>query len=555
MEPSLLFFEGDMAGRRVRLERDRETLFGRGESAEVRLSDPLVSNLHFSIEERDGCLFLIDRGSRNGTFHNGERVKSPMQLRTGDVISAGQIRCEVEYGLKPGEKERRALTSPLDPLGTLDTFEKEPLSFLSESRTGRRPQTGGDSVSLLLMAQVVELLATARGKVELIERSCWIFRDYFSPDRVIVFAKDEKGMPDPLAVSGRQDDLPGKLFPAALSVVSTTLERGKSVFTHEIVPAQGAGLEDMGANLVRTVLSVPIPRDSGIWGALYMEKYFDVKPGKKTFEVPDAFSDDDFNLVSTLGQVLGLALERRESEEAILEAIEKEQRRLGQDLHDVFIQHLAGVAFISQVLEKQLRARNLAEAKHAGEITELLREAVEQARHVAQGLHPADLEREGLVIVLGDLCKNMEGMYHIPCVFHHRGDTVENLDRVTGRWPLDVQTHLYRIAQESISNAVKHGDPGKIDVELAWGEGGVTLRITDDGRGLPDSPDSGGGMGLRSMQYRAKLIGAAWSIRKGERCGTVVECVLKGSAGTKSPAPGPGKRATKTRLLKRDDVN
>ncbi|MHC4599166.1 MAG: FHA domain-containing protein [Planctomycetota bacterium] len=529
MEAALLFFEGELAGRRVRLEQDGETLLGRGSEMDIRVGDPLVSQRHLAIRESDGRLFLDDCSSRNGTFHNGERVRERVELASGDVVSAGQLQCEIEYGLKPGDREREALVTPLEPLGTLDTREWEPLSFV-EKRA--RDLIGGDrsedSVPLLLMAQVVGLLITSREKADLVERSCWIFREYFDADRVIVFARDEIGEADPIAVSCRQSAVPGRGFPAALSVVYTTLSRGNSVLTHEIVPLPGEGPAGERANRVRTVVCVPIPKEGGVWGALYMEKYFEVKRGKKTFEIPHAFGDDDFNLLSLLGQILGLAVEKREAEGAILEAIEKEQQRLGRDLHDVLIQHLSGVVYISEVLERQLRTRELPEEKHASEITGLLRQAVDQARRLVEGLHPAELEKEGLASVLRDLCRNAEGTYGIPCRFRSAdGEGAPSLDGL----PLDAQTHLYRIAQEAVTNAVRHGKPSQIEIGLETEGADLALRVTDDGAGIPDPAGEPAGMGLRSMKYRAKMIGASLTLRRGEEGGTIVECVVKGPSG------------------------
>jgi signal transduction histidine kinase len=91
---------------------------------------------------------------------------------------------------------------------------------------------------------------------------------------------------------------------------------------------------------------------------------------------------------------------------------------------------------------------------------------------------------------------------------------------------LPTAVHLYRIAQEAVSNAIKHGEAKDVVIQLESSRSGCVLRVIDDGTGLPPSPQNGKGMGLRIMAYRSGLIGAGIEIQKRSPTGTEVTCSL-----------------------------
>ncbi len=212
---------------------------------------------------------------------------------------------------------------------------------------------------------------------------------------------------------------------------------------------------------------------------------------------------------------------RKQSEQAIMEAIEREQRRIGQDLHDGLIQHLSGIRFMAQLLEKNIQEKDETLGKEAEKISELLNESVMQARHLAQGLYPTGLEADGIVSAMYQLAERTEMVYNIPCIFMLEPQNIE-----VQCLNLETETHLYRIAQEAIANAIKHGPCSQIDIDFSISEHEIIMRITDDGPGITDPSTKRASIGLSSMRYRAKMIGALLDIAKVPEGGTCVLCTL-----------------------------
>jgi two-component system, LuxR family, sensor kinase FixL len=186
-------------------------------------------------------------------------------------------------------------------------------------------------------------------------------------------------------------------------------------------------------------------------------------------------------------------------------------------LHDGLGQHLTGIELRMQLLEQKLAGKKFkAEAASLAEVGGFVRDAIKQNRRLARGLAPVLLETGGLVAALQELCVNSEQMFHIECVFRS--------DSAVGIPDLDVATHLYRIAQEAISNSVKHGKSKKVQVTLFEKDRTVILHIEDLGKGLPRSLPEPRGMGLRIMHYRAGIIGASLAIQNNTGSGVTVIC-------------------------------
>jgi signal transduction histidine kinase len=212
--------------------------------------------------------------------------------------------------------------------------------------------------------------------------------------------------------------------------------------------------------------------------------------------------------------------ERLSLEQEILRISEQERRRIGQDLHDGLGQMLTGIGLIAQNLARRLDAQGAAGADEVAEITELIQEADQQARGLARGLIPVDLEATGLSAALRRLAVNAERLFDIHCTLEEVGAVLVDDNSVA--------THLFRIAQEAVSNAVKHGRAGHVRISLASGARQVRLRIHDDGVGFPESLDEERrGMGVRIMHYRARVIGATLDIAAGVDGGTTVTCTLR----------------------------
>lgn len=226
--------------------------------------------------------------------------------------------------------------------------------------------------------------------------------------------------------------------------------------------------------------------------------------------------------------------ERRRLEQEILEISEQERRRIGQDLHDGLGQMLTGIGLISKALERRLRAADEPEADSAAEVAELIKEADQQARGLARGLVPVELDANGLSTALQRLAANAERLFSIVCTFEPVGISQLN-DNTTA-------THLYRIAQEAVSNAVKHGRATRVTIALASGDDRVRLRIQDNGVGFPDVPGETQGMGVRIMHYRARIIGGTLDIRDDPAGGTVITCTVRRTAPPGAPVRPPSKK-------------
>jgi PAS domain S-box-containing protein len=223
--------------------------------------------------------------------------------------------------------------------------------------------------------------------------------------------------------------------------------------------------------------------------------------------------------------------EQKRLERQIQEISEQEKRRIGQDLHDGLGQYLTGIAFMSRLLQRKLAERNQPEAAEAEKIATLVNKTVFQARDLARGLCPVELENNGLHAALQDLSCTTEKLFNVSCTVECDSDV-----RISDN---NTALHLYRIAQEAINNAVKHGKAQQIGLVLAKTAGAISLTIRDDGVGFPKTDSRSNGIGLRVMNYRAGMIGATLSIQGHRGGGTLVSCQLPGLEAAIPPALPP----------------
>lgn len=211
--------------------------------------------------------------------------------------------------------------------------------------------------------------------------------------------------------------------------------------------------------------------------------------------------------------------ERKKLEKEILVVSEKEQQRIGQDLHDDLGQHLAGVAFMSKVLHQKLCTKSQSEAKDAEQIVKLINRGISKTRGLAKGLLPVALEAEGLESALRQLAANIENLFKVACSFKSGSNSLSH--------GVTIATHLYRIAQEAVNNAIKHGKAKNISIHLSNTKDRSVMKIQDDGIGIPNTLDNKKGMGLLIMDYRARMIDASLDIYDGPDGGTIVKCSIK----------------------------
>ncbi|HTA29742.1 MAG TPA: response regulator [Candidatus Cybelea sp.] len=210
--------------------------------------------------------------------------------------------------------------------------------------------------------------------------------------------------------------------------------------------------------------------------------------------------------------------ERRALEHEIQEISEREQRRLGQDLHDGLGQSMTGIAFLAKVLQQKLQAKDLEEAEAAGSIASLINEALAQTRRLSRGLCPVELDANDIEAALGQLAENLRTLFSVSCELRCEPE-IKISDNA-------VAVHLYRIAQEAATNAIKHGRAKNIGLSLKSTNSRLILKVTDDGSGLPPGTQKGKGMGLRVMHHRARMIGATISLRPAKESGVTVVCSL-----------------------------
>jgi two-component system CheB/CheR fusion protein len=212
--------------------------------------------------------------------------------------------------------------------------------------------------------------------------------------------------------------------------------------------------------------------------------------------------------------------ERKQLEKEIIEISNREQQRIGQDLHDGLCQELTGIELMCQVLEQKLAAKSKAEAKQVGEIAQHIRDAISHTRKLARGLSPVEFEANGLMSALQELAAHVQKLFHVECRF-------ECPEPVLIRNNI-FATHLYRIVQEAINNAVKHGKAGHILISLKPAGDRIALNVTDDGIGFSNETKKSGGMGLHIMKYRASVVDATLEVRSGvDGAGTVATCIFR----------------------------
>jgi len=260
-----------------------------------------------------------------------------------------------------------------------------------------------------------------------------------------------------------------------------------------------------------------------------------------TFPMDLAVSKVDLEGRTVFAGIVRDISERRRLELEVLRIADEERRRIGQDLHDGLGQQLTGIGLLSRGLARQLEAAGSPVAEDAREITDFIKEADEYARGLARGLVPVELETNGLAAALTRLAATAERLFGITC-------TSDIVGTDAGVAAAPHPTHLFRIAQEAVSNAVRHGRAGRVDITLSVGKEKVRLRVHDNGVGFPDTIHSGGadkpaseahstlsaparpddhrGMGVRIMHYRARIAGGTLDIRPAVDQGTIVSCTI-----------------------------
>jgi CHASE3 domain sensor protein len=221
-----------------------------------------------------------------------------------------------------------------------------------------------------------------------------------------------------------------------------------------------------------------------------------------------------FHLTSTIA--LGRATANRERlERSLMEVSEREQRRIGQDLHDGICQQLTGVSLLARSLGKDLPPAANASLR---QIVDLINGCIEETRLVTRGLHPVPDEPGGLAIGLREMVEIVRTSSNLRCELQIKGELLLN--------DIAIASNLYRIAQEAVRNAVRHSDATLVNINVEAAGDLVSLRVTDNGKGI-QSVRERKGLGLEIMKYRAFTIGGSLQIFSNSPRGTVVHFTSK----------------------------
>ncbi len=224
-------------------------------------------------------------------------------------------------------------------------------------------------------------------------------------------------------------------------------------------------------------------------------------------------------VVVDISQRRRLQQERRQMEQRVLEINENEQRRLGREIHDDLCQQLAAIGCLARVVEMDLKKMDLSAAEAVSEIVDLVSQANARAREISRGSAAAVLDVDGLPGALKELVDLTSKATGKKCRLQ--------CDEGESSGSLTVDLQLYRIAQEAVNNAIRHGDPDEISLRLRRKDGQIELSVEDSGCGISVECLSGmTGMGLRTMSYRAEASGGRLSVQAGESRGTKVCCVV-----------------------------
>jgi signal transduction histidine kinase len=196
-----------------------------------------------------------------------------------------------------------------------------------------------------------------------------------------------------------------------------------------------------------------------------------------------------------------------------------ERERIGQDLHDDFCQNLAGIACMSKILEKQLAHISPESAESAAEITHQINEALSRVRVMSHNLSPLQLDDSDLISCLEKLLREIETNQGVAC---HR-----HIDNSIDVKSPETRKHLFRLCQEAIRNAIRHGGATQLTLTLAR-ENAFLCRISieDNGRGFPDRPATSDGLGIRLMKHRCRQFGGTLDLKNGPRGGAIVACTF-----------------------------
>lgn len=315
--------------------------------------------------------------------------------------------------------------------------------------------------------------------------------------------------------------------------------RGKSIADVEMMIRRDDGTQAIGL-----AAAAPLRDESGtIWGAIAVmrditfQKHYEEALWRLNEDLERRVDARTEELTRTVSRLEVEIAERERLEREIAEAAELEQRRIGQDLHDSVGQQLTALTMLAQDFVESLQSARLAQPSVLAsadsatsppgltglgpvELAERLRRGLQQSlaevRSISRNLNPVPVDSQGLMAALTDLIESVRPQSKVNCWFDCPAPVVVE-DNITA-------THLYHIAQEALSNALRHAQARDIRIRLEHVDSQVVLRIEDDGVGIPRPLPAGTGLGQRTMQNRAAVIGATLTVEPRQPKGTRIQC-------------------------------
>lgn len=253
----------------------------------------------------------------------------------------------------------------------------------------------------------------------------------------------------------------------------------------------------------------------------------EMREERRLYRIDGTFRQVDLTL-SKLGAdkiqiVIRDVTERNRLERQLLEISDREQRRIGQDLHDGVCQQLSGISFMTEALLSRMREKALPECNQAERIAELLGQTIDQAHRLAKGLFPIQMETDDLLAELNTMAAGIEEMFGVEC-------STECSEPIRIK-NIETRTHLHRIAQEAAANACRHGEAKHIQIRFVRRGSVLLMTIEDDGGGFSGTAPAHRGLGLSIMKYRAKMIGGSLDVQATPAGGTVVTCAFRPTIG------------------------
>jgi PAS domain S-box-containing protein len=248
---------------------------------------------------------------------------------------------------------------------------------------------------------------------------------------------------------------------------------------------------------------------------------FPVKVGPEVVAVIETLSRDPveesrmwLDLLGTVGLELGQVAGRHRLQEGFTNAVWQQQQAIAQELHDNLGQTLTAVGFLGKTLSQKIKGPD--DSRILQRMNQGIGEAIDQIRDLAKGVSPVELHAEGLMSALAQLAVQIESVYGVPCSWECPRAVLVDNDQAA--------LHLFRIAQEALTNAIKHGRPRRAKIALEEVDGSIVLGVSDDGAGFQEAGQAAAGSGLSIMRYRANVLGGTLRVESAAGEGTRVTC-------------------------------